>query len=129
MARRGQNLKPSANLLCAEFHIAQSAGMLSCCHGIESHAVVAYFETDASIRALEQHPGLFSVRMPQAIAQGLARDVQDVLRLLRGEPCDGQRIHLEAEAQCSRCADSLHQAGKLGTQIRPAQNRGPGPEM
>lgn len=125
MAGRGQNLKPSANLLRAECHIAQSAGMLSCRHGIESHAVIAYFETGAGIRALEQHPGLSGVRMPQAIAQGLARDLQDVLRLGRSKPRNGPGIHLEAEAQCSRCIHRLHQAGKPG--LRKAC--GPGPEM
>src|SRR5712691_6555513 len=122
LARRGSDLELSPSLSRAALHIVQSAGVSPCRTGIESHAVVPDFETYAGIRAMERQLAMFGVRMPQGVAQGLAGDLQDVLRLLRTEPRDGQRIHIQAEAQRPRCTDSVHQPGKLGTQPGPAQN-------
>ncbi len=57
--------------------------------GIESGAVVAHLEREAALRAGHPHRHRGRVGVAQHVAEGLERDVAQLLGLLRGQPCAG----------------------------------------
>jgi hypothetical protein len=113
MSALGKDRQLRIELAGPSGHVAQSQTVpLSGC-SVETYAIVSHFQTKTSICLAERHLSGLGPGMPQTIADGLPRNLEDVRRLVSGQLPNSCWIDLEANRQgagARDCSDQIFES-------------------